>query len=83
MRNADPRGRYFADSQYTFDDTPVGATRGFSRLWDGDGAQPRTGEPIDGWERGVIVRRSQPVFVLTALGPSLDAVGPAGWRPNI
>lgn len=80
---ADPRGRFFADSQYTSDGASFGDTRGFGRLWDSDAALPETEEQMPGWSRGTIVRSSQPVFVLTQLGPPLDKAGPAAWRPNL
>ncbi|HEV7535156.1 MAG TPA: hypothetical protein VGP90_05940 [Acidimicrobiia bacterium] len=83
MNGADPRGRYFATSQYSPAGAGFGDTRGFGRLWDSDAALPETAQTMPGWERGSIVRQSQPVFVLTALGPMWDLTNPAGWRPNI
>lgn len=83
MTGADPRGRYFATSQYQADGAGLGNTRGFGRLWDSDAALPETEEQMPGWERGTIVRRSQPAFVLTQLGPMWDMADPSGWRPNI
>lgn len=80
----DPRGRYFATSQYQSDGAAFGDTRGFSRLWDEDSVIETPADPT-GWERGSIVRRSQPAFVLTQLGPpGYDiASRPESWRPNI
>lgn len=83
MKGADPRGRFFADSQYQSDGASFGDTRGFGRLWDSDATLPETAPEMPGWERGTIIRRSQPVFVLTALGPVYDPSNPAGWRPNL
>lgn len=83
MNAADRRGRFFTSSQYTAEDAAFGDTRGFARLWDGEGAMVETAPEMPGWQRGQIMRTSQPVFVLTSLGPMLDKAGPAGWRPNI
>lgn len=84
MKGADQRGRFFADSQYQSDGASFGDTRGFGRLWDdGPEIMPETEGEMPGWERGSIIRRSQPVFVLTALGPVYDPSNPAGWRPNL
>lgn len=79
---ADKRGRFFSDSQYTYTDAGFGTSRGFGRLWAEDSVVETPEDPA-GWERGSIVRRSQPIFVLTSLGPSLDKAGPAAWRPNL
>lgn len=83
MTGADPRGRYFATSQYTAEGTAMGQTRGFGRLW-GEDSVVETPEDPTGWERGAIVRSSQPVFVLTQLGPMWDvAARPESWRPGL
>lgn len=80
----DGRGRYFISSQYATDGAAFGDTRGFSRLWDLDGAgSPKTTVPSASWSRGELVRSSQPMFVLTQLGPPLEMAGPAGWRPGL
>jgi hypothetical protein len=82
MTGADPRGRYFVSSQYTAEGTAFGDTRGFGRLWNEDSMVEPPADPT-GWERGAIMRRSQPAFVLTQLGPMWDMADPSGWRPNI
>lgn len=83
MTGADPRGRYFATSQYTAEGAAFGDTRGFSRLWETDSMVEPPEDPT-GWERGSVVRRSQPAFVLTSLGPMWDmAARPEGWRPGL
>lgn len=80
----DGRGRYFVTSQYSQDGAPFGDTRGFSRLWDLDGVgSPKSTIPSASWSRGQLVRSSQPMFVLTQLGPSLEMAGPAAWRPGL
>lgn len=82
MTGADQRGRYFVSSQYQSDGASFGDTRGFGRLWDSDSVVETPADPT-GWERGSIIRRSQPVFVLTQLGPVWDPSNPAGWRPGL
>lgn len=80
---ADQRGRYFATSQYSTDGAQFGDTRGFSRLWAEDSMVEPPEDPT-GWERGSIVRASQPVVVLTQLGPMWDvAARPESWRPGL
>ena len=80
-----PSGRFFpaeADSQGV---TLPGHTRTFVRLWhadEEDGVQKTPHAPA-GWERGAIVRASQPAFVLTSLGPMWDPSNPADWRPDL
>lgn len=82
---ADPRGRYFATSQYPEGVTPMGDTRGFSRLWDCDAEGVSKSTVLEaGWSRGQVVRMDQPVIVLTALGPMYDvSANPASWRPGV
>lgn len=83
MTGADPRGRYFTTSQYTSDGAAFGDTRGFGRLWNEDSVIETPSDPT-GWERGDIVRHSQPAFVLTQLGPMQDmAANPNFWRPGL
>lgn len=80
-----PSGRFYvseADSQGV---TMMGHTRSFARLWDADteeGVQ-KTPVPLAGWQRGAIIRSSQPAFVLTSLGPMYDPSNPADWRPQL
>lgn len=85
LDGADPRGRFFATSQYTTESAQMGDTRGFGRLWDVDNQGQMKGEvPQTGWSRGQIVRASQPVFVLTSLGPMYDVTAnPASWSPGL
>lgn len=63
----------------------MGDTRGFTRLWDTDGAgSSKSTLPLAGWARGDLVRQSQPAFVLTSLGPMYDVTQqPASWRPGL
>jgi hypothetical protein len=83
MNNADQRGRYFQSTQYPTGATQMGDTRGFSRLWDEDSMVEPAGDPT-GWGRGQIVRSSQPMFLLTQLGPMYDvAARPESWRPGL
>lgn len=80
---ADPRGRFYSTSQYTTEGAAFGDTRGFGRLWAEDSVVETPEDPT-GWERGQIVRRSQPAFVLTQLGPMMDmAAHPEAWRPGL
>lgn len=81
---ADRRGRYFATSQYDSAEANFGRTRGFGRLWDADAdGVTKPDLNVAGWERGDLIRGSQPAFVLTSLGPVYDPTNPAGWRPNL
>ncbi len=62
-----------------------GFLMGFTRLWDTDAlGSSKSTLPTNGWARGDIVRSSQPVFVLTQLGPMYDVTKqPASWRPGL
>lgn len=61
----------------------MGRTRGFVRLWDIDAEGIVKGSPPNAWQRGELVRRAQPVFVLTSMGPMYDPSDPSTWRPGL
>lgn len=93
MRRYDrARGRFliagtdYAKGTTNIPEAKVGSTRSFVRLWDVDGGQVAPVSPSAGWQRGQIVRGSQYVFVLTAIGPMYDPTNPLQshyTRPNI
>ena len=76
-----PSGRFYAPAADSQGVTLPGHTRSFVRLWDADTVEGAYKTPVApaGWERGEIVRTSQPAFVLTSLGPMYDPTNPAEW----
>ncbi|MGH7484143.1 MAG: hypothetical protein ACREMY_00890 [bacterium] len=59
----------------------AGTTRTFTRMWDSDNFEAKQPVPATGWVRGNLVKMSQPVVVLTSLGPMWDPSAPGTWHP--